>query len=147
LNNSSSYFLQVIFGTDLVLALWKSFFGIEEQLKRSNSEPHLQKLSDEEPYFWPPPPDERQVNERTHIRKALGQNIDNSMITQDFLHKLIRPHPNRPAPRYEATASAPAIQNEANEASEALIRSVNSSPVKVQANTGPGTPSGSVINR
>lgn len=29
----------VIFGTELVLALWKSYFGIEPQLRRSSSFP------------------------------------------------------------------------------------------------------------
>ncbi|KHN71619.1 Innexin-10 [Toxocara canis] len=39
----------VIFGTDLVLSLWKSYFGIEQQLKRSSSFPAGATI-------WPPPP-------------------------------------------------------------------------------------------
>ncbi|KAI6175244.1 Innexin [Aphelenchoides fujianensis] len=31
----------VIFGTDLVQELWKSYFGVEEQMKRRNSDPNL----------------------------------------------------------------------------------------------------------
>ncbi|KAI6217169.1 Innexin [Aphelenchoides fujianensis] len=35
----------VIFGTDLVQELWKSYFGVEEQLKRRNSDPNLARTS------------------------------------------------------------------------------------------------------
>uniref|UniRef100_A0A0M3HT97 Innexin n=1 Tax=Ascaris lumbricoides TaxID=6252 RepID=A0A0M3HT97_ASCLU len=42
----------VIFGTDLVLSLWKSYFGIEQQLKRSSSFPAGATI-------WPPPPDKQ----------------------------------------------------------------------------------------
>ncbi|ETN87100.1 innexin unc-7 family protein [Necator americanus] len=132
----------VIFGTDLVLALWKSFFGIEEQLKRSNSMPDVQKSSEDEPHFWPPPPDAFLDNEKIRMRKALGQNIDNSEITQDFLQKLITPYPERPAPRYVAAVSVPVVEDETK---EALIRSLESSPVK--GKTVPSAPSSNVVNR
>uniref|UniRef100_A0A158P8T1 Innexin n=1 Tax=Angiostrongylus cantonensis TaxID=6313 RepID=A0A158P8T1_ANGCA len=82
----------VIFGTDLVLALWKSFFGLEDQLKRSNSMPDVNNSPESRNYFWPPPPeinldvcDKRELQ----VRRALGQNIDNSEITQDFLQKIV----------------------------------------------------------
>ncbi|KAL6741156.1 hypothetical protein Aduo_014437 [Ancylostoma duodenale] len=133
----------VIFGTDLVLALWKSFFGIEEQLKRSNSMPDVQKgPSEEEPHFWPPPPDSFRDNERIRLRRALGQNIDNSEITQDLLQKLIAPYPERPAPRYVAAVSVPLVENEAN---EARIRSMEGTPVK--AKTIAAVPTSNVVNR
>ncbi|KAK6012352.1 hypothetical protein OSTOST_22502 [Ostertagia ostertagi] len=73
----------VIFGTDLVLALWKSYFGIEEKLKRSNSMPHVADGT-EEPVtrYWPPPPAPDLGRQR--MRNALGQNIDNSLVSQIY---------------------------------------------------------------
>ena len=49
----------VIFGTELVQALWKSFTGTDVQpIKRSNSVPE-----ENEPRYWPPPPDNQPLCE------------------------------------------------------------------------------------
>ncbi|CAI4223535.1 unnamed protein product [Auanema sp. JU1783] len=82
----------VIFGTDLVQALWVSFFGIENKLKRSNSLPGIQ---EQQPVYWPPPPlsvaeqaKRNQDENALRMRKALGANIENSMMAQDLLEKM-----------------------------------------------------------
>ncbi|VDL64619.1 unnamed protein product [Nippostrongylus brasiliensis] len=118
----------VIFGTDLVVSLWKSFFGIEEKLKRSDSMPHIKEASDENTRYWPPPPEPLDDHE-IRMRKALGQNIDNSVISQDVLQNYFRTNPNNSrAPRYVAAVSAPTAESE--NSSEALIRSLENSPKK-----------------
>ncbi|KAJ1365283.1 hypothetical protein KIN20_025538 [Parelaphostrongylus tenuis] len=107
----------VIFGTELVLALWKSFLGLEDQLKRSNSVPDFNKSPDGHTYFWPPP---GVCDEREHqVRRALGQNIDNSEITQDFLQRVVPPY-KCTSNRYAMLMSAP--QSEEDSQKEALIK-------------------------
>ncbi|KAK6054415.1 hypothetical protein COOONC_08079 [Cooperia oncophora] len=125
----------VIFGTDLVVALWKAFNGIDENLKRSNSMPHVADVGEQVTTYWPPPPALNPARER--MRNALGQNIDNSLVSQDILERMVPPYPVRRAPRYVAAVSAPVLEpeeyneaNEENEQNQALIRSLDSSPVK-----------------
>ncbi|PIO73553.1 Innexin [Teladorsagia circumcincta] len=120
----------VIFGTDLVLSLWKSYFGIEEKLKRSNSMPHVADGT-EEPVtrYWPPPPARDLGRER--MRNALGQNIDNSLVSQDILERIVPPYRTNRVPRYVATVNVPLVDHqEDNEANEALIRNLDSVSVR-----------------
>ncbi|KJH50341.1 Innexin [Dictyocaulus viviparus] len=74
----------VIFGTDLILTLWKSFFGLDEQLKRSNSMPDVDKSPEYCDQIWPPSPDasdqrelcvSRRKEENTGIKERLMHNI------------------------------------------------------------------------
>ncbi|VDP33696.1 unnamed protein product [Heligmosomoides polygyrus] len=107
--------------------MWRSFYGIEEQLKRSNSMPDVANAIDEQLRYWPPPPGP--IDERLRMRKALGQNVDNSVITQDFLEKVLPAYP-KSAPRYVATVSAPPQEEEEDSPKAALIRSLEGTPEK-----------------
>ncbi|XGW02502.1 hypothetical protein V3C99_014495 [Haemonchus contortus] len=120
----------VIFGTDLVLSLWKSYFGIEEKLKRSNSMPHVaDPIEEEVTRYWPPPPAPDPGRQR--MRNALGQNIDNSLVSQDILERMVPPYRTYGSPRHVASVSARMEgATEDNEVNEALIRSLDNDSAK-----------------
>ncbi|KAK6016116.1 hypothetical protein OSTOST_18405 [Ostertagia ostertagi] len=79
---------------------------------------------------------------RQRMRNALGQNIDNSLVSQDILERIVPPY--RTYWRGSFHHIAPTVDHqEDNEANEALIRNLDS----VSVATAPPIPPSTLIQR
>lgn len=90
----------VIFATDLVLSLWKSFYGIEEQYRRSISA----EAAGNSAWSWPPPPPgqmpsvEGSDNKSNFLRLRKRPKSADDVQEQDELTKKLLPPDVPPKP-------------------------------------------------